>query len=254
MKNFGSGLILFLICTSFALSSFGQLSDIKDKKTVADFVELIQTEQVGKLADQVKYPLRRVYPIPAVYNKCEFIQRYTEIFDDSLKNIITHSDPINDWSKVGWRGIMLLQGLLWIDGKLTSVNHQSVSEKRLSDLLIAKDKSRLPANLRNYRKPILYMETQKFIIRIDEMEGNKYRYASWSRGSNTVSTPDLVLLNGTWTPDGSGGNHYYRFLSGDYQYDCIIALLNNNGIPSATIEVSKAGQKVLKQTSTLLKI
>jgi hypothetical protein len=245
--------MLFLMLTCFTLNSSGQLSSDKDKRIVAYFIKLVKTQNVGKLADQVNYPLRREYPIPAIANKQEFIKRYKQIFDDSLRNVITHSDQIKDWSQVGWRGIMLLQGVLWIDGKLTSINYQSATEKKLRDKLIADDKSRLPATLRDYRNPILYMETPKFLVRIDEMADGKYRYASWSRGVDIKSKPDLVINNGTWTPDGSGGNHYYRFTSGHYQYDCVINIIGERGSAPGELKVTKSGQEILKQKSTLLK-
>jgi hypothetical protein len=247
------GLPLLLMLTCFSMSSSGQLSNDNDKKKVAYFIELIRTQQISKLAEHVYYPLKREYPIPAIKNKQEFIKRYKQIFDASLERVIIHSDPAKDWSKVGWRGIMLLQGELWIDGRLISVNHQSVEEKHLRDKLIADDKSGLPVTLRNYRTPVLYMETSKFLIRIDEMEGGKYRYASWSRPSDKKGEPDLTIENGTWTPEGSGGNHYYRFTSGDYQYNCIINVISELGGPPAELTVTKSGRQILKQMSTLLK-
>jgi hypothetical protein len=249
---------LKIITTVFALStltfsSFAQLSDNKDKSKVKTFIQLVKTQQITKLATLVNYPMKREYPIPSINNKSEFIKRYHQIFDDSLKNIIINSDPVKDWSKVGWRGIMLLSGTLWIDGKLSAVNYQSLSERHLKEKLVANDKSRLFNSLRNYSKPILYMETAKFKIRIDEMEGGKYRYASWPLHNSMPTKPDLILSNGSWVPDGSGGNHYYRFTSGIYKYDCYVSVLNETGVPSVELEVTRGRKVILKQKSILLK-
>ena len=246
-------IITTLILTGFALNSFAQLSTIEDKRIVKKFIQLIKTQQITKLAMQVNYPLKREFPIPSINNKQEFIKRYPEIFDDNLKNIITNSDPVKDWSKVGWRGIMLLDGTLWLDEKLISVNYQSLKERRLKEKLIVEDKSRLYISLRDYSKPILYMQTTKFKIRIDELENGKYRYASWSIQSNMKNKPDLIITNGSWVPDGSGDNHYYRFTSGAYQYDCYVSTLNQDGKPSAELQVRKGTKNILKQKSVLLK-
>lgn len=150
-------IITTLMLTGFALNSFAQLSTNEDKRIVKKFIQLIKTQQITKLAIQVNYPLKREFPIPSINNKQEFIKRYPEIFDDNLKNIITNSDPVKDWSKVGWRGIMLLDGTLWLDEKLISVNYQSLKERRLKEKLIVEDKSRLYISLRDYANPSMML-------------------------------------------------------------------------------------------------
>jgi hypothetical protein len=49
-------------------------------------------------------------------------------------NKIASSDPKKGWSSVGWRGIMLGNGVLWFflyDGKVTGMNYETVAKKSL---------------------------------------------------------------------------------------------------------------------------
>jgi len=238
--------ILLLVCNN----CLGQLTNSSDKKIVSNFINLIRTDQVSKLSDQVSYPLKREYPIPSVRNRKEFAARYKEIFDDSLKQMIIHSDPVQDWSHVGWRGIMFLQGAVWLDEKLISVNHQSIAEKRKKEKLILVDKKNLFASVRDYVRPVLMMSTSKYKIRIDEVQSGKYRYVSWPKASGMSSKPDLVLSNGEVEFSGSGGNHSYRFKSGPYTYVCDILVISESGAPPAKLSVTKSGVTVLKQNAT----
>lgn len=47
-------------------------------------------------------------------------------------------------------------------------------------------------------------QTEKFTIRIDELDDGHYRYASWAKGKTLADKPDLVLKNGTVRVEGTG--------------------------------------------------
>src|ERR1043165_2254169 len=121
-------LFLMLIC-SFVQ---GQEMDSTNQKIVSDFIECIKYQNKEKLASKINFPLSREYPIPDIKNEQEIIKRYSEVFDDSLSKIIVNSQPSKDWSAVGWRGIMLLYGLVWLDydGSLIAINYQSKIEEQ----------------------------------------------------------------------------------------------------------------------------
>ena len=51
-----------------------------------------------------------MYPLLSINTKKEFIQKYSVNFGDSLKRLIVKSEIDIDWSKVGWRGIILNRG------------------------------------------------------------------------------------------------------------------------------------------------
>jgi hypothetical protein len=97
---------------------------------IRPFVEAIRNNDREKITNLIHYPLRRQYPMPHIYNGQEMIERYDQVFDEILINIIMNSSIENDWHDVGWRGIMLNNGLIWIDfdGKLYSINYHSPQE------------------------------------------------------------------------------------------------------------------------------
>ncbi|MDQ0641546.1 hypothetical protein QF042_005111 [Pedobacter sp. W3I1] len=243
--------ILLLFNINFVYS---QTLDKKYLPVASNFIALVKSGSVEKLSNKIKYPLNRVYPIPPIKNKQEFVKRYKEVFDDDLVKKIIKSKPSVDWDDVGWRGIMLLNGELWLDtdGKLIAVNHQSKLEAKEQGRLINVEKSKLHPSIGNFIQPVLVFETAQYKIRIDDLGNNNYRYASWPLKSKMSDKPKLVLTNGKWTPDGSGGNHNYQFKSGDYLYTCFITVMGEAGAPPALLEISKAGKQILSQPAKKL--
>ncbi|RBQ05367.1 hypothetical protein [Pedobacter miscanthi] len=226
-----------------------QTLDKKYRPVVTAFISVVKSGNIEKLSSKIAYPLKRAYPIPAIKNKQEFIKRYKEIFDDNLTKKIVNSKPDTDWDAVGWRGIMFLNGELWLDtnGKLIAVNHQSRLEAKEQARLINAEKTSLHPSLSNFIQPVLVFETAQFRIRIDDLGNNNYRYAAWPLKSKMSDKPKLVLNNGKWTPDGSGGNHNYQFKSGDYLYTCFITVMGEKDSPPALLVISKAGTEILSQ-------
>jgi len=52
------------------------------------------------------------------------------------------------------------------------------------------------------------------------------------------------LQKGEIVYDGSGGNHHYVFMSGNYQCRCHVTVIGADDSPPGTLEVSK-GDKIL---------
>src|ERR1700753_2326559 len=121
----------FSIAIQHALAQDGHLQPAQIEAT-QNLIDAFKSRNAKKIADFVYFPLRREYPLKDVKNKDDFIRRFDEIFDEYLVSHIANS-KIKDWSEVGWRGIMLDNGIVWIDdsGKITGTNYQSVKEKRL---------------------------------------------------------------------------------------------------------------------------
>lgn len=92
------------------------------QKFVKSFITNVKNNNKQGVAALISFPLKREYPIPAVKNKTDFIKRYDQIFDSTLKNKIINSNPATEWSEMGWRGIMLGQGDIWMDteGKINN--------------------------------------------------------------------------------------------------------------------------------------
>jgi len=75
-----------------------------------------------------------LYPIPDIKDETELINRFDEVFNDELTAVIASSNIDTDWDSVGWRGIMLNSGVMWVDtdGKIIAVNTQNAKEQALA--------------------------------------------------------------------------------------------------------------------------
>lgn len=78
----------------------------------------------------------------------------------------------------------------------------------------------LHPSLRDPHIPVLQWRTAGYIIRIDDMGYSRFRYAAWDADSDQSAAPNLVLTNGVYERDGSGGNGFYRFYNDIYTYEC----------------------------------
>lgn len=230
-------------------SAYSQKLDKKYLPLVTSFIDCIKKQDIEKLSTKIRFPLKREYPIPPVQNKQEFIKRYKAIFDEEFTKKIINSKPDTDWDDVGWRGIMLFNGDLWLDydGSLIGINHQSKQESREKTRLIAAEKTKLHPSIQLFQSPVLIFETAKYRIRIDDLGNYNYRYTSWPIKSTMLDQPALTLKNEKYTPDGSGGNHNYQFKSGDYTYTCYITVMGETGSAPASLVITKNGKEILSQ-------
>jgi len=246
---------LTLILAFNFIFATGQELSKDNQQIISNFIDCVKNNNIQELSGKVAYPLRREYPIPEIQNQKEFQKRYSEVFDAKLINEITSSNPLKDWSDMGWRGIMLNQGEVWLDfdGKLLAVNYQSEFEAKVKAQLINAEKSNLHETIKDFKKPICILETTKFRIRIDEMSDGSYRYASWTLKNQMTEKPDLIIQNGIYIPEGSGGNHTYEFKNGNYTYDCSIIILGEEDSPPARLIVYNGEKEVLTQNARLKK-
>lgn len=210
---------------------------------VQEFIGVVKKSKV-EVANLIDYPLKREYPIPPIKNKQELLERYDEVFDDKLINMIVDSKPVEDWRAVGWRGIMLNQGVLWLDydGNLVAVNYESDLEQNIKNKLIEIDRLRLYKSIQNFKKPILIMETEQYRIRIDELEDYNFRYTSWLIDRSMSDKPDLIIENGKEIIEGTMRNTYYEFKNNDYTYTCYIDCGRDN-----ELEIKKNDKVILSE-------
>lgn len=247
-------IILLLFC-SFHFYGQDRLTKAH-QETIAEFIGFFKTNDREKIADNVSYPLKREYPLPEIKNKAEFLKRFEEVFDARFVDMITKSDPLkeDDWIAMGYRGIMMGTGSIWLDydGTLLAVNYQSGYEtKKMADLIVLEKKTLHPS-ISKFFKPVVILKTAKYRIRIDDMGQGQYRYASWKVNSAMNEKPDLVIENGEFFPDGSGGNHHFTFKNGKYIYECGITPLGEDGSPPAYITIYKGGKEILNEPATIL--
>jgi len=222
-------------------------SDIS--KLVNPIVRAFESNNKDFIANIIRYPLKRESPIPAIDNKVEMIKRFDEVFDSNFVQTIVNSDSTVDWSKVGWRGVMFMNGDMWLDtdGNIISVNYQSKYEEKNKAQILEKQKGKLHFSIAQFEKPILEWKTKKFRVRIDEMNDGLYRYAVWNVAASISSKPDLIISKGNIDFDGSGGNHSYIFLNGSYTYECAVTVLGTSESPPGMLSVYKGHSLILEQ-------
>lgn len=223
------------------------------QKLVIPIIEYVETGNKIALSEHIAFPLKRDYPIPAIHHEGEFLERYDEIFDAELIEEISNSNPATDWSDVGWRGIMLSYGSVWIDydGNIIAINHQSEVEKAMKKRLIKEERNALHKSIQSYKRPVLIMETKKFRVRIDELE-DTYRYASWSLPQEKGEKPDLVITGGKVIREGNAGNRRYEFINNGYLYKCSIIVLGEGDHPPAELMISKGDEDILYQEAKVI--
>jgi len=254
--------MLSVICFCF-FSVFAQENKDSDSawnrqnlKIIKEFIGIIRDQNMEEICNRISFPFERQYPLPDIKSKEEFLKRYHEVFDDSLINMIVHSNPDSDWGAVGWRGIIFLHGELWLsydEGGLISVNYQSKFEiKRRAELIEAEKKDLYPT-IRNFKEPILLLETDKYRIRIDDLGKWNYRYVSWPIKESMREKPEMVLEKGKLEFVGSGGDHYFEFRNGDYLYECSFSLVGPDEIPPATLTIKKRGKVILNQNAKIIR-
>ena len=222
--------------------------------SIQKLIKLFKKVDIEGISNKISYPLDRDYPIPSIRNKEEFIQRFYEVFDQKLIDNIAQSN-IGQWTEVGWRGIMLDNGVVWMSfqpGFISAINYQSKREKNIQAELIRKDKEQLHATLRNFKSPVYKIQTEKFLIRIDELSENSYRYVSWKAGAEEAIQPDLMLKNGLCELQGSGGNHEFTFVNGIYTYKVRRNILGERDSPDVTIQVEKRGEIIFIAPGSLI--
>ncbi|MFT4073059.1 MAG: hypothetical protein QM654_14180 [Dysgonamonadaceae bacterium] len=247
-------LILSGIFVMSSLVAFGQEMNKEQQQIVSGFIACVKDQDKTELASKIHYPLKRENPLPPIQNKQEFLLRYDEIFDETLTKMIVDSQPDKDWSAMGWRGIMLLNGDVWLDydGKLIAINYQSECEKRKKDALIRTSKNELHSSLKNFKRPVCILKTAQYQIRIDDMGNGNYRYASWKLGEKMSNKPEIILLKGKYIADGSGGNHSIVFTNGKYRYECLRTVIGEKDTPPASLVIYKGGKKIWQQDAMIV--
>lgn len=224
------------------------------KDSIIAVIALFKNKDINKIAHKISFPLQRPYPIPTIKNKEEFKKRFDEVFDKKLISKIANS-KIQQWSTAGWRGTMLDDGIVWMsnsDGVITAVNYQSETEKKMMRELRAKDKQNLHPSLQDFESPTYKIKTKNYLIRIDRLKDDHYRYTSWKVNEKESSKPNIMIGNGVWEAEGNGGNHTITFVSGNYTYRIYRNIIGEADQADITLEVEKDGEIILTQDGLLM--
>ncbi|NMM42710.1 hypothetical protein [Pseudoalteromonas arctica] len=239
-----------LLCLSLLFVSNTFALEQKYHESVLPVIAAFKAHDKTAIAALIRYPLKRRYPLPAIKNEAELIERFDEVFDDELVAVIASSNIDTDWDKVGWRGIMLNSGVVWVDtdGKIIGINHQTAKEQSLAKNLIAADKQSLHSSINSFGELILDWQTSKYRIRIDDLGDSNYRYTSWSIDKKPSDKPDIILLKGEIEFEGSGGNHSYTFKNGRYRYVLRVTVIGCDTSPPGWLEVYKDDKLLLSDS------
>lgn len=258
-------LLLTALLLSCSIHAYADELSASQKASVQKLIQAFKAKDVNAISQAVQYPLERPKPLPAINNANEFKTRFNQVFDGALQNQIAQS-KLSDWEQVGWRGIMLHDGVVWVSNvdeedkssahataKITAVNHLSAAEKQWQQQLLTKQKNGLHPSLQSFAKPEMVFTTPKYLVRIDLLKNGKYRYAVWNSKQDQSSQPNLVLNNGTVTSDGSGGNHYFDFKSGPYAYHVYRHVIGGESDAEVSLQVSKNGEVVVEEDGRILR-
>lgn len=245
-------LIIIVFVSNFLYAQDDRLSQDKADK-IQTVIHLFKTKNIKGISEIVNYPLSREYPLTDIKSKQELIKRFNDVFDRSIIDEVSKS-KITDWSEVGWRGIMLHQGTMWIDtdGKIIALNHQSETEKKQRLKLISEQKESLHSTLKVFKNPIYKFKTKHYLIRIDELENGKYRYASWKNNQNESAKPDIILTDGNLEFSGSGGNHTITFKKGNFKYTVYRFHIGASDTPEISLSVEENNKGILNENGQLL--
>jgi len=240
-------LIFTFIVTYLFISSATALEQ-KYVYLVEPVIKAFQNNDKKSLSNHIAYPLNRPKPLPPIKNKTDFIAKFDDVFDKKLIRLVSNSSIEKDWSSVGSRGIMLENGLLWLNdkGKIKALNYESIAENKLRKFISLKQKNTLHKSIRNFKSPILEWETKKFHLRIDDIGSGNYRYTSWPIDKSPSETPSLILYDGVRKFEGSGGNHSYIFTNGKYSYHCSVNVLGADDTPGS-LSVYKGNKLLLSE-------
>ncbi len=262
LKNLILSFVIFICCNKVAC-----YADEVDKALIEKFVNSVRKNDPHEISTFVDYPIKRNYPLPPINNAQDFIDRYDEIFDDKLKNMIIQSNIDTDWHAVGWRGIMLKEGILWLtyDGQLYVINYSSQKESDHYNNIISKQKKEIYPALSDFKTNEGIYETSTYRFRIDQLEDKHYRYASWKKDKLMSTKPDMVIHNCQHEFQGTGGDNEYICQNGDYYYvishnvitgtppyALTVYKVNKNYTSEEQLDSSENARQILNQNAELI--
>ena len=228
---------------------YGVKKEIRNRniESIISAFKKMDIEEISKL---VEYPIERYFPIPSINNALEFQNRFHQIFDPYLINLVKNSS-LKDWHEDDF-GIWLFfvqKDNSWDrlyrlnhSGLITDIRHLSEKEEEYKNKLIEIEKKSLHSSLREYILPYIKIKTDNYLIRIDELKNDKYRYASWKKGKKESSKPDLVIYNGELIPDKGGSR--IIFYNKEFTYEVEHHFIGGKRSPEYSLNVKK-GEKLM---------
>lgn len=259
-KRFQSVLaILFLVVAYLLPFNSAYALEPQQKSMVSKIIQAFKQDNRIVISNMVSYPLLRQSPLKPINDRSEFLKRYDEVFDQRLINIISISNLHTDWDSIGWRGVILDNGIVALDpeGNITEINYHSPREQALINKVssrklvskVGKGRRALHRSVTNFNQAVVELTTPRFHIRIDDVGQGKLRYASWPINKSMSDAPDLILNNGR-LEQSNGRNQSFVFDNGNYSYRLNVNSVDYGAKPTGSLEVFKAGQSWIREVAT----
>ena len=214
--------VMCLICGTSLSAQDSELTS-SEKHAIRAFVNDVKYARKELVANAISYPLSRIYPLEPIRSAEEFIAHYDEFIDSSLIDSLVNTS----WYRFGWRGItcnahVQLWGVVGEDGefRVYSFGLNDKGKERWQES-VEKQRGLLHPSLREFDVPEYMIKAGKYIVRIDRMADETYRYASWSGSKSISSNPDLIIYGGTLEVIGTIHEYHYSFTNGEYEYQVV---------------------------------
>lgn len=200
------------------------------KESVKKFKDILKTDNPELIAKNVVYPYSLGWGVPSIHNEQEFIEKYNIILPEYLRKYLIDS-PDSQWDSGQNLGGICLNycpdAHLTYDGEMRSVK-DSEELKKYREEYIAKEKQIIHPILKEYNYNLYTMETEDWLVRIDDMEGlyeayseyerqKHYRLSLWKKGKTISDEPDIVIEHGyLWLPEEKNADYIYDFSNEEY--------------------------------------
>ncbi len=219
---------------------------------VSKFISSLKNNRIDELAKNVAFPFERLYPLPRIKNKQEFLNRFEEIFDKQLIELIVNSS-FSEWEEMGDK-FTFNNGevCLSIEGKLLAVNHQTTKQfEEIKDIINCEKKS-LHESLFAFQKPIISFVTETHRVRIDEINDDNFRFCMWGVSKPWDEIPDLILENGLYQEFEVEGNSMFEFKNGEIKYQCSLSEVGEDGSSNDFFRIIQIDKNILFQKIYIL--
>ena len=245
--------ILIITCALYCIRLSAQNPELStsEKHAIRAFVNDLKYGRKELVAAAMHYPMEREYPLMPIMSEKEFIDHYEEFIDAPFIESVKSAE----WKRIGWRGICCGSGILWGDvddnGEFYAYSYWlNQKGQRVWKEAVERQRKKLYPGLKAFKEPVFMFKTAKYIIRVDLMTDDTYRYASWRQDNVISSKPDLIIYGGVLNVEGTLHEKYYSFTNGDYEYEIGPGSCSQNS--DFELTVSKKGNILITQQGKLI--
>lgn len=201
----------------------------KDKEAIMTHMDF--PEAIGSRANNTESFI--------IKNRKEMIEYWDLIFDNDFIESVGNS-TFEDWSQVGWRGVMYEDGDIWTakDGKII-LNYVSPKGEDFVRRIDKKFRDFIHPKVSNFKRNKVHFQTDEYHCRIDELNDGNVRLAIWESQDSLDDMPKKVIFNGDEHPMGTGGWYGASFNDGAIKY-----VYSEGGKYDAVFSIYKDEKKV----------